>query len=157
MEENHMILDAPPKEYVTTFEESDCFYLLGSPSTWTNEVDVYDLDPKQIQAINEVIRLRDLKENWDSYGSPPLNVETINTSIALIRNVPMEDLPAPHVIPTAGGGIQFEWGGNRGLEIEVTQDGKIEYLKCENEEPVEEGSIEKLAHLHSLLRWVSLA
>jgi len=155
MEENHMILDAPPQAYITTFEESDCLYLSGSPTTWTNEVGVYDLDTIQIQAIYEVIRLRELEENWDSYGSPPLKVETINKSIALIKSVPMEDLPVPHVIPTADGGIQFEWGGIRGLEIEVTQNGEIEYLKCENGEPVEESSIERLTHLDSLLRWVS--
>lgn len=150
-----MILDAPPQAYSTTFEESDCFYLSGSPSTWTSEVSAYNLDEKQIQTIYEVIRLHSLEENWDSYGSQPLSVETINESIALIMSVPMEDLPLPHVIPTAGGGVQFEWGGIRDLEIEVTQDGGIEFLKCENQEPVEEGSIQGLAHLHSLLRWVS--
>lgn len=119
----------------------------------TNEVNAYYLDPKQIQVIYKVTRLRSLEEDWDSYGGQPLSDETINKSIWLIMGVPMENLPLPHVIPTAGGGIQFEWGGIRELEIEVTKNGEIEYLICENGDPVEEGSIEKLADLHSLLGW----
>lgn len=147
---------APSQLYVTTFEESDSFYPSVSATTLTDEVSAFGLSPWQRQAINKVIRLSELQENWDSYGTPAPCPETINKAIVLIRNLPIEDLPVPEVIPTAGGGVQFEWDGiTKELEIEVTQHGEIGYLKCQSGYPDEEGVVKGLFNSYSLVLWVS--
>lgn len=135
-------------------------HLLSVPTlhTWTDEVGTYGLSPWQIQAINKVIDLGNLPVDWDSYGSYAPSKAIINKSIELILALPPEDFPDPAIIPTSAEGIQFEWGyGNKELEIEVNKYGEIEYLKCENGEPVQEGSIEGTEQLFSLVFWVTSA
>lgn len=152
-----MIVDAPHHLLsVPTLEDSETFHIPTSPYTWTDEVGTYGLSSWQIQAINRIIDLRNLPDDWDSYGSSALSTAIINKSIELILALPPEDFPVPAVIPTSDEGVQFEWGDeNKELEIEVNKNGEIEYLKCENGEPVQEGLIEGSDQLFSLVFWVN--
>ncbi len=151
-----MIVDAPYLPVVPTLEDSENYLLSTSRYTWTDEVSTYGLSSWQIQTINRIIHLRNLHEDWDSYGSHAPSTSIINKSIELIQALPSEDFPVPEVIPTSGEGIQFEWRDeNKELEIEVNKYGEIVYLKCENEEPVQEGSIEGSDQLSNLVFWVT--
>ncbi len=141
--------------YVTTFEESESSYPSASATTMTEEVNAFGLCSWQREAINKVIRLSELQENWDSYGTPPPCLNTINAAIDLIQILKIEDLPVPEVIPTADGGIQFEWDVmGKELEIEVTQHREIEYLKCQSGDPLEEGPVNGLVNIFTLFLWL---
>lgn len=62
------------------------------------------------------LALLDLKKNWNSYGAPPIDVETaIAADMFLNKHV--------NIVPTAKGGIQLEWHVN-GLDIEIEFDKK---------------------------------
>jgi hypothetical protein len=104
-----------------------------------------------------VFRIEALKADWDSYGSPPPTLVAINRSLDILRAIAelnLLDLPAPHVVPVPGGGIQFECGvGQRELEFEILPDGSAEYLKAEGGDPVAEGTL-TLSQVDSLLAWL---
>jgi len=149
-----MILDAPPQ---TFFEQSDCVYLSGSPSTWTSEVSVYGLLPWKLQTIYKILGLSNLEENWDSYGGKPTDQIIINKTVELIQSLsfPYDEMPLPAVIPTSEGGLQLEWSeGGKELEIEIRSSGDIEWFMCQNGEPIEEGFVKEIAQLNSLVSWV---
>lgn len=58
---------------------------------------------------------RDLKENWDSYGSNPIHPDAIE-----VAKVIAPQLTDWHVVPLSGGGIQFE-KDNAEIEILVQE------------------------------------
>lgn len=87
---------------------------------------------------HSLLRIRDLAampDDWDTYGSPRIHPEAVNAAIQLLREIAPFDPPAPHIVPTSGGGLQMEWGtGRRELEIGVAPEGTIDYLKDENDD-----------------------
>lgn len=125
---------------------------------WSRDLPVAQLEPWQIRALEDVLRLAALPPNWDSYGSPPPKRNAIEASIILLVSAAPSDLPEPDVVPVSGGGIQIEWAmGRRELELNVLPSGAVEYLKAEDGEPVREdimGVLDSI-HLHSLLTWLT--
>lgn len=111
---------------------------------WTDS----DIIPKpssewQETAIKCVLKVLNLPLNWDSYGSPPPTKKAMGSAIKLLQSIDLENFQVPNVVPVSGGGIQIEWTiEDRELELEFLPDGSIEFLKCENGEPFEEGKIE---------------
>ena len=62
--------------------------------------------------------LTELGPNWDTYGASRVSSITARAGITLLGGVAPSALPAPRVVPTAQGGVQFEWQvGSRELEI----------------------------------------
>src|SRR2546428_9095543 len=76
---------------------------------WDEAIPIYGIGQWKLDAALQVLELGRLQQNWDSYGSPQPSLGVTDKAIAIIRSIPFEDLPTPHVVPVAGGGIQFEW------------------------------------------------
>jgi len=84
--------------------------------------------------LPRLLRLCDLKPNWDSYGSPPPSLALVKGVVRWLRLAEKETLPKPEVVPASGGGVQLEWYlGKRELELEFAATGHIEYLRTDNE------------------------
>jgi hypothetical protein len=105
-------------------------------------------------------RLAQLAPNWDSYGAMPLNPKTVRRSFDLLPGLFTEDVPAPSVVPTRDGGVQFEWHC-RGidLEIKVPPAKPISYVIVDTHSGAEiegEGKLD-LQRIHALFAHVPRA
>lgn len=115
----------------------------------------------EVPLVKRILELERYAPNWDGYGSPPVEHETVSRAIHLIRQVAslgIEDLPAPFVGPVAGGGVILEWlAGSRQLSIAIFPEGKVEYLKWETGEQFEEDELgpRPLGRLHELVGWLA--
>src|SRR2546427_5293119 len=99
--------------------------LIGGCSLW------------QARTIRRIYELLLLPRNWDSYGSPPPTRVAANRAIQVIRGINPDSFLSPRVIPVPGGGVQLEWSfGEREVEIEIDDDGSVEYLKAERGRPL---------------------
>lgn len=102
---------------------------------------------------DELHKLRELPENWDSYASPRIKDVSVKTTADLLIALAKFEMPKPQIFPVSGGGLQLEWQRNkRELEIEVLPDGSIEYLKVFEDGEMIEGSIDK-ANVWQLVKW----
>jgi hypothetical protein len=87
------------------------------------------LNDEYNKIINKIGTFKTLKFNWDSYGALPIKKDCIERAINFILEA-IEwmqstglDIPAPFVVPTSKGGIQFEWKKlSKYLEIELIPD-----------------------------------
>jgi len=111
-----------------------------------------------LQSLKQILELQDLADNWDSYGSKKISALAIRASTKLLSEVPFEMLPAPNISPVAGGGVGLHWRiEGRDLELEITSEGKIEYLKTEylgNGAASEEGVIASSKDESALWKWL---
>jgi len=95
-----------------------------------------------------VSRLREfekLKVNWDSYGGHPPTPKVLKASRSLVILFEEMGFPAPFVVPTADGGISFEWHSgddemsfflNGKAEVDsFFIDNKSHYYEISNEAP----------------------
>jgi len=111
------------------------------------------------QALSQLNAIKQLPDDWDSYGSPQLSEEVYSSAqklIGLIQDAFVSQ--APDVVPVSGGGVQFEWQ-YRGceLEIEFSSPFEVAYLKVFEDESMEEGvfSIEEMeTEVRKLLSWL---
>lgn len=91
------------------------------------------------QKISELARLA---ENWDSYGSRPIQSSAIEQASKAIEYLSDISLPPPQIFPVPGGGLQLEFEQDgRELEIEFLPDGSTEYLMIASNGEMREGSI----------------
>ena len=92
------------------------------------------------KVTRELENLHRLPENWDGYGSPKINVATINAAKRLIGALAEKsEFATPVVVPVPGGRLQFEWHrGERSLELEFETPTTIHFLKWHPEEGIEE-------------------
>lgn len=75
-------------------------------------------------AAARLLSLMALEQNWDSYGGRPLLLATANQAFQLLARLCDLGLPAPRLVPTAPGGVQFEWDLERvELELELEPGG----------------------------------
>lgn len=77
-----------------------------APSAW---------EEPTIRAIGELLQLG---PGWDSYGAPPVDPRCAVAALELANSTFLRDTPAPSVVPTSRGGLQFEWH-MRGVDLEV--------------------------------------
>lgn len=76
-----------------------------------------------VTKINELLQLQ---PNWNSYRSAPISPKSAVNSLRLFSQVMYDETPAPQMVPTAAGNVQFEWHVNNvDLEIEVSADGEV--------------------------------
>jgi len=110
---------------------------------WEGTISAYDLTRSLIDSLKTLFELRNLPPNWDSYGSPPPTSEASSSASQILQiTSSMENIPPPHVIPISGGGIQINWRKrNRELDIEILQNGNIEFLKSVDDNSMEEGEL----------------
>jgi hypothetical protein len=76
---------------------------------------------KQNLNLEKIYRFASYKENWDGYGSPPIEKSVIEQSIKFIFDKNLKTQPS--VFPTGRGSIQFEFepDENHYMEIEIFQ------------------------------------
>jgi hypothetical protein len=101
-----------------------------------------NLSPSYRDAIETVRRLSQLPDDWDSYGSGPLEPAAVEAAANALGTASRSGLPAPFVGPVSGGGLQFEWTlRDHEVELEVLPDGTLRYLIVPRSDAEEEGRI----------------
>ena len=69
--------------------------------------------------------LMTLAHNWDTYGAPPIEIETIMIGIKILLDHASPTSPSPAFVPTSKGGCQLEWHTAQvDLEIEIVPGGE---------------------------------
>jgi hypothetical protein len=89
-----------------------------------------------ITAIRKLDELKNLPEDWDSYGADPISPNAIAKAKSIIISVVKsfsnaigDVVQLTDVIPIADGGVQLEWvGPHAELEIEISPNGTIGLL-----------------------------
>ncbi len=66
----------------------------------------------QAQVLQKICQFLELTNGWDSYRGQPLKLETGMFALKILNGVMRTNTPAPAVVPTADGGVQFEWHEN---------------------------------------------
>jgi hypothetical protein len=90
----------------------------------------------QATALRKLDELKNLPENWDSYGADPIRPNAIAKAKSIITSVMIafsgnigNVVQLKDVIPVADGGVQLEWiGPHAELEIEISPNGNIGLL-----------------------------
>lgn len=116
-----------------------------SRSDWLPQVE------KQLRAI------KDLPDGWDSHGSGSPDAGIVDTAERVLRCLcSANDLPRPHVNPTPGGGVQFEWDADdRYFELEVLAERAATYLYCDDSAGVEEsGEVSEGESLDTVVEYI---
>ena len=128
-------------------------------STSINQYIFVIVDNIYIQkALINLEKVYQLHDNWDSYGSPPLDTVLYeNAKSFLYRLIQDVDIPEPSVGPVSGGGVQLEWQyESRELEIEFSEPDSVEYLQVFADREMKEGSIEcrNFIFMKELINWL---
>lgn len=112
-----------PKQYSFTLEDSRFTIEIPHSVSWFNI------------ALQKLIDLEDLKDNWDSEDAPPINIDCIFSAIILLAQITQDNTPEPYIFPTIQGGIQFEWHTKKvDLEIEIVDPSTVLVLFDDEEE-----------------------
>jgi hypothetical protein len=81
------------------------------------------------EVISDLRKISTLEQNWDSYGGRPISHKAILKATEILSLCIANDTPAPWVVATSLGGIQFEWHTEgEDLEIEIDAQGRL--LEC---------------------------
>lgn len=111
-----------------------------------------------VSALSDLQRLQALPENWDSYQSPRIDRVCIAIAGAVLQFIGDLDVPAPSIVPVAGGGVQIEWQHRgRELELEISPGlDVIGYLKVHSDGTMEEEvySFSSMKRTCTLVRWL---
>ena len=70
------------------------------------------------RTVQNLYALRDLPENWDSYGAQPICPDVIEFAAKWIPTLLQSGTPEPAVVPTARGALQLEWH-RKGIDLEI--------------------------------------
>ena len=77
-----------------------------------------------VPAVTSAIELLGLRQDWDSYGAPPINTTAIQRGIEILAEIMAPDSMPPTFVPTNSGGCQLEWHSQgRDVEIEISSEG----------------------------------
>jgi hypothetical protein len=76
-------------------------------STVNADIPVGTIEPWRTAAIQKVISLGSLADNWDARGSAAPRRGVRETAIDFLMKVP--SVGAPRIVPISGGGYHFEW------------------------------------------------
>jgi len=122
---------------------------------WGPVIPTRELSQWQVEGIKRLNKVLSLPQNWDSYGSRPPTQAAANTAMDLLTSIGIDYFVAPRVVPVSGGGLQLEWeSGTRGLELEILDDGSVEYLRTERREPRDEGLVHSINDVRPLFLWL---
>src|SRR5712664_3581065 len=95
---------------------------------WQKEiVPVGETAPWMREALRRVNAFAELQAGWDGGRSPAIGAAVLVFARKLVVTAAqVEDAPAPHLAPVAGGGVQLEWHlEHKELEIEVLPSGVV--------------------------------
>ena len=130
-------------------------YRIGSVGN--RAIPVGNLSEWQVDALKTISSFEAFPAGWDSYASPSIPFDVINLAIDLVRNISIDNMPRPRIVPVSGGGIQLEWEkGSRELELEVHPNLSVELLQSEGGVPLhdEPAYLASNAELRRRLSWV---
>ncbi len=108
------------------------------------------------RAQQKLKELSELTENWDSYGSRPIQQKASETAAELLTETANFGLPEPQIFPVPGGGLQLEWDNAKGeLELEVFPNGEIGFLIVDKENEMLEGRLSPgwAGEIYRLAQW----
>ncbi|NOT59402.1 MAG: hypothetical protein HOP19_04165 [Acidobacteria bacterium] len=106
------------------------------------------------EALNKIVELAALPENWDGYGSRRIQSAAQHQTTNLIEKLSQTALPAPQIFPVPGGGLQLEWQTEQsGAELEILPDGSMQYLIEDASHEMREGTASEL-EVTRLVRWL---
>lgn len=71
----------------------------------------------EVEAVHRLLQFAYLPEGWDGYGGTPLKLDVGFFALNVINNVMRPLTPMPQFVPTASGGVQFEWH-EKGIDLE---------------------------------------
>lgn len=109
---------------------------------WSGVTPLADANQWLRNAQRKIAELKQLPENWDSYGSRPIQQAAIEKAADLLSFLSRLDLPRPQIFPVPGGGVQFEFEQDRReLELEILPDGSIGFLLVAETGEMREGTI----------------
>lgn len=66
--------------------------------------------------FEDLCKLLSLPPNWDSYGAPQIEIQSIVTALKILVHSPY--VTRPSVGPTSHGGVHLEWH-TEGIELEI--------------------------------------
>lgn len=103
----------------TVLSDQDC---RRPPSVATRDyreiLSGFNFDQTLEQILDRLNDLANLSANWDSYGAKRIDTLCIRTAFNVLASVMREDTPAPWIVPTPDGHVQFEWH-TQGIDLEV--------------------------------------
>ena len=131
-------------------------------SQWSRVTFLDAAAPWVLESLAMIDELGNLRENWDGYGSPRIQVATLTHARNLVASVQVQELPAPFVSPVSSGAIGLHWRvGSREIELTILPDGQIEYLKVldqdlEREEAMQAGVLaaDRSSEVERMLKWL---
>lgn len=145
----------------TVFSDVEFTQTGNSPAheQWSEFMAEVDGSQWHLDTLGRVFELTFLREDWNSYGSPPISSQAIDMALTVV----MESLrtgwrlPEPEVVPTSEGGVVFIWEHQEHeLELDLMPDGRIGYLLVQEDDPVSEGETDYAwDEVEGLLQWVS--
>jgi hypothetical protein len=114
------------------------------------DIPVGTIEPWRTAAIQKIIALGGLADNWDARGSAAPSRSVREAAIDFLMKVP--NVGAPRIVPVSGGGYHFEWSvGGRELEISLDEDARIDVLMVVNGMPLDDDPPTDLATLFGWL------
>lgn len=124
-------------------------------SQWERVTALFDAQSWIRESFRKLTDLSKLPENWDGYGSRPIQSPAIRQAASLVEQLSQFSIPAPQIFPVPGGGLQFEWKNAKcGMELEILPDGTMEFLIEDAEEQMREGVISpSYENLSRLILW----
>jgi hypothetical protein len=100
--------------------------------------------------------IQSLPHNWDLEGGAAIDEEIVRLAGELLLPLHRLNPPMPRIAPILGGGIQFEWRrGDKELEIEITPDGRVEYLAIEGDVSQEDRLPDPHNDVWALVEWLT--
>ena len=117
----------PRHQYANNFETLKAAESITDPSSSPSTF----IAPSMVfmRALERIMPLGSLPENWNSYGSRAPRTDALNGAIYLAYGLFHDALPDPAVFPVPNGNVQLEWSGNNiYLEIEVYSKDRFEVL-----------------------------
>jgi hypothetical protein len=100
------------------------------------------LDAEAVSAFRYLWSLQELGDRWNSYDARPIALSALQSAHELLGvAADLRSLPSA-IIPTARGGVQFEWDlGSRHIEIEVAPDRSASILQAEGDREAEDDGV----------------
>jgi hypothetical protein len=122
----------------------------------------------QAAALRKLDELKNLPEDWDSYGADPISPNAIEKAKSIITSVMIafgsiigNVVQLTDIIPIADGGVQLEWTGPHAeLEIEISPNSNIGLLYISGSEDrrnYEESEDNSLNDVYAKIAWLILS
>lgn len=89
--------------------------------------------------LSLIDRLRELKQNWDSYGANPVDLNSIAVAKELVRSFDrITGIDCPRVAASPAGHVALSWEWqehSRELDLEILPDGALRYSYLDEPQP----------------------